>query len=105
MPFIKFEVTEEERSIIDRAAETDYMKALPWIKRLTMKTAQAMLHNQLQMEITESMKGLNLEDVKNMMEGITNNDQTKIEEGLFRNNPEMLKQLAELEEKNSNKAE
>ena len=90
MPFIKFEITKEERELLDFAAANEYMKTLGWIKRLVLITARNSKIQNTTLELQEQFKNLDLSKVSEMI----NSD-----DSIFADNPEMLKQLEDLQDK------
>ena len=56
MPRINFELTEEEKAILDSAAQTEHMQATSWARSFALRGARQVLSQKATIELVEALK-------------------------------------------------
>jgi len=71
MPFIKYEVSEEEKQILDSAANLDHMKATGWARVIALRTARQTLINEANRKAMDLVSPADMMEFKTVMEQFT----------------------------------
>ena len=95
---IKLTVTEGQKAVFDQVAEIEGLPRNQLITYIAYKYCKGVLAQESTLKIQEQMKDFDFSQMQELQTGM-------VEAGIFDDNPEMVDQLNQLNEKQNNKAE